>query len=321
MCIVGDMTATVPVRLGTIDAGGPMHFADFGGVGRPMVLVHRLGGACENWLAVGGWLAEHARVLAPDLPGFGRTPPVARESTVSAGQRALHGFLETAVGEPAILVGNSMGGLIAMMQAAREPASVAGLVLVAPAQPRGRGGRTDPAVQALFALYVIPGVARWLLRTRAARLGPEGLVAELFRLLCTDASRVPAEVRSAHVALARARIETMPWANDAFLSATRSMLGQIFRRTRYHRMVESIAAPTLLIHGRDDRLVPLAGSRALLQRKPSWALETFDDVGHVPQLESPARFVDAVVRWLRSQQTRSGALGPAGASEGASRPS
>lgn len=65
---------------------------------------------------------------------------------------------------------------------------------------------------------------RWFLRTRAARLGPEGLVAELLRLLCTDGSRVPEAVKSAHVALVRERLETMPWANDAFLSATRSLI-------------------------------------------------------------------------------------------------
>jgi glycerol-3-phosphate dehydrogenase len=295
---------TFPVRLQTIDADGPIHFADFGGAGPPMVLVHGLGGAWENWLAVGGRLAEHARVLALDLPGFGRTPPAGRAITVTTIQRSLHRFLETAVGEPAILVGNSMGGLIGMLQAAREPASVAGLVLVAPAQPRVRG--VELGVKALFAIYAMPGVARWFLRARAARLGPEGLVGELLRLLCTDGSRVPEAVRSAHVALVRARIDTMPWANDAFISATRSLLAQILRPRRYHGMIDEIAAPTLLIHGRDDRLVPLAASQALVRRKPGWSLETFDDIGHVPQLESPSRFVDAVVRWLQSPRAGAG---------------
>jgi glycerol-3-phosphate dehydrogenase len=57
-----------------------------------------------------------------------------------------------------------------------------------------------------------------------------------------------------------------------------------------------------LIHGRDDRLVPLAASQALLRRQPKWTLEVLDDIGHVPQLEAPARFVDAVVRWLPTQR-------------------
>jgi len=295
-------TTSFPVRLRTIDADGPIHFADFGGSGPPIVFVHGLGGSYENWLGVGAQLAEHARVLALDLPGFGRTPPAGRAITVTGIQRALHGFLKTAVGEPAILVGNSMGGLIAMTQAAREPGSVAGLVLVTPALPRAPGARIELKVQTLFALYVIPGVAPLFLRNRAARLGPEGLVAELLRLLCTDGSRVPEAIRGAHVELTRARLETMPWAHRAFISATRSMLAQILRPRRYYRMIEEIVAPTLLIHGRDDRLVPLASSQALLRLQPKWSLEVFDDIGHVPQLESPGRFVDAVVRWLGTQR-------------------
>jgi glycerol-3-phosphate dehydrogenase len=111
-------------------------------------------------------------------------------------------------------------------------------------------------------------------------------------------------VKGAHVALVRERLETMPWANDAFLAATRSLLAEILRRRRYYRMIDAVVAPTLLIHGRDDRLVPLAASRALLERKPAWTLETFDDTGHVPQLESPARFVDAVTGWLRTRSRR-----------------
>jgi pimeloyl-ACP methyl ester carboxylesterase len=95
----------------------------------------------------------------------------------------------------------------------------------------------------------------------------------------------------------------MPWAHRVFISATRSMLGLILRPRRYYRIVEEIVAPTLLIHGRDDRLVPLAAAQALLRRQPKWTLEVFDDIGHVPQLEAPARFVDAVVRWLPTQRT------------------
>ena len=62
------------MRSRTVDLGGPVHFADFGGSGPTMVLVHGLGGSHLNWLAVGPALAARARVLAPDLAGFGRTP-------------------------------------------------------------------------------------------------------------------------------------------------------------------------------------------------------------------------------------------------------
>ena len=160
----------------TLDLDGPVHVADFGGAGPTMVLVHGLGGSHANWLAVGPALAAHARVLAPDLPGFGRTPLAGRSAHVHAGVALVDSLLDTVADGPAILVGNSMGGLIAMMQAAACPEKVAGLVLVGPAQPRPRRALVDPAVALTFAAYVFPGVGEQFVRWRAAWLGPERLV-------------------------------------------------------------------------------------------------------------------------------------------------
>jgi pimeloyl-ACP methyl ester carboxylesterase len=281
----------------TVDASGPLHFADFGGAGSRVVLVHGLGGSHANWLAVAPTLAMRAQVVAPDLPGFGRTPPAGRSARVPAGHDCLHRFL-AAVGRPAVLVGNSMGGLMVMMEAALHPENVSALVLVAPAQPPPVGTRIDREILLAFVIYSIPWVGEWYLRQRAARLGPEGLVREVFRLLCVDPSRVPDDVRRAHVALATARLTAMPGADRAFLEAARSLLGILRRRRSYDEMVGRIVAPTLLIQGAQDRLVPLAASRVLAQKRPDWAFEVFEGIGHVPQLEAPTRFVDVVTGWL-----------------------
>src|SRR5688572_27076484 len=96
----------------TLDVHGPVNVADFGGEGPPMVLVHGLGGSHVNWVRLGPLLAERARVLAPDLPGFGYTPPKGRSVTVQANAQWLDRFIAEVIGRPAILVGNSMGGLI-----------------------------------------------------------------------------------------------------------------------------------------------------------------------------------------------------------------
>jgi glycerol-3-phosphate dehydrogenase len=290
-----------PIRYLTVDAGGPVHVADFGGAGPAMILVHGLGGSCVNWLAVGSRLAERARVLALDLPGFGRTPPAGRAAGLLDHQACVHHVLATLAAGPVILVGNSMGGLVAMLEAARHPEGVAGLVLVAPAQPPPAGGRIDTAVLAVFALYALPGIGPWYLRRRAARLGPEGLVREVLELLCVDPSRVPGDVRAAHVALAAERLATMPWSDAAFLQAARSILSVVRRRRRYEAMVRQVRAPALLIQGSADRLVPLAASRALASQRPDWALEVLGDIGHVPQMEAPERFVDLVESWLDRQ--------------------
>ncbi|HVQ76931.1 MAG TPA: alpha/beta fold hydrolase [Candidatus Binatia bacterium] len=282
----------------TVDAGGPVHLADFGGDGPAIVLLHGLGGSHANWLAVGPALARHARVLAPDFPGFGRTAPAGRPSTALSQRETLDRLLEAVVGGPAILVGNSMGGLVAMMEAVASPSRVAGLVLLAPAQPRPSGHRVDPVVLTTFLAYSIPGVGEWFLRRAAARLGPQGTVREMLRLVCVDPSRVPPDVRAAHEALAAERLAAMPWGHAALIEAARSLLHALRRRARYAEMVRAIAAPTAVIHGQLDRLVPVAASRALVGLRPDFSLEIFEGIGHVPQLEAPDRVVASLLRWV-----------------------
>ena len=281
-----------------IDLGVPVHYIDFGGTGTPMVLVHGLGGSAINWLGVGPSLARRYRVVALDLAGFGETPPVTGSTGLAAHRDLLDRFLASVIARPAIVVGNSMGGLLALMEAAAEPGRVSHLVLAAPAQPTPRRGRIDLEVLAVFATYAMPWLGPWYMRRRAARLGPEGLVREMLRLCCVDPSRVAPDVRAAHVALAAERIARMPWATDVFLDATRSLLSALRRRRRFFAMVDRVAAPCLIIQGGGDRLVPVAASRELARRRPDWKLEVFDGIGHVPQLEAPGRFVETAERWL-----------------------
>ncbi len=279
------------------DLGGPVHYLDFGGAGPTVVLVHGLGGSHVNWLAAGPRLAARARVLAVDLAGFGRTPPAGRSSRVRANQRLLGRFVEEVAGAPAVLVGNSMGGMISVLEAAQHPGRVAGLVLVAPTVPRPRGVPLDRLVGVAFAAYAIPGVGERFLARRRAQLGTEGLVRETLRLCCVDAGRVPPEVLTAGLALARER-EGMPWADAAFLQAARSLLAVLARPGAYLRVIGSVTAPTLLLHGSGDRLVPLGSSRNVARLRPDWTFEVLDGIGHVPQIEDPDRFAATVTAWL-----------------------
>ena len=281
-----------------VDLGVPVHFIDFGGSGPPMVLVHGLGGSAINWLGVGSSLARRRRVVALDLAGFGETPPVRGSAGLATQRDLLDRFLASVIAGPATVVGNSMGGLLAMMEAAAEPGRVSHLILAAPAQPTLRRGRIDLEILAAFAAYAMPWLGAWYMRRRTARLGPEGLVREMLRLCCVDPSRVAPDVRAAHVALTAERLARMPWATDAFLDATRSLLSALRRRRRFYLMVDRILAPCLIIQGTGDRLVPIAASRELARRRPGWRLEVFDAVGHIPQLEAPGRFVETAERWL-----------------------
>ena len=199
-----------------------------------------------------------------------------------------------------------MGGLLAMMEAERQPEKVTRLVLVGAAQPRPPGTRFDPVVALTFAAYAVPGLGEQFMRWRAARRGPEGLVRDTLQLVCADPGRVPAEVVAAHVALARDRMDRMPWGNQAFLEAARSIVFTLARRREVHAMIGRIAAPALLVQGTRDRLVSLAASRATAALRPDWTLAVLEGIGHVPQLEAPERFVATVTGWLDGNVGRAG---------------
>src|SRR3989442_8461003 len=149
------------MRSRTIDLDGPVHYADFGGTGPTLVLVHGLGGSHVNWMAVAPALARDARVLAVDLAGFGRTPLGERSADVHANRILLDRFLEGVAAGPAVLVGNSMGGLVAMMEAALAPERAAGPRLGPPSQPGAAPGPLEGRAAALspYALPVLGGVA------------------------------------------------------------------------------------------------------------------------------------------------------------------
>src|SRR5207244_8739109 len=84
----------------------------------------------------------------------------------------------------------------------------------------------------------------------------------------------------------------------AFLEAARSLL-RLSRRTKFgHEVIDRIACPVLLIHGRHDRLVNVRSAIAAAERQPGWRLVILEDAGHVAQLEDPRRWVAEVGSWV-----------------------
>ena len=305
-----------------MDLDGPVHYADFGGSGRPIVLVHGLGGSYLNWLPVAPRLAAHGRVLAIDLLGHGLTRSLGRSARVGANRRMLGRFLEKVAREPAVLVGNSMGGYLSLAEAAAEPGMVASLVLVDPAVPVAPGAVFDRHVLALFAGLALPLVGGAFIRWHRRR-GPERSVSDALALCCVDPSRIARDVFDAHVELTRERETYSPDYGRDFLAAQRSLMARLVRRRRFLAMVRGIRASAIVVHGRRDRLVRVEAARALVAARPDWRLEVLDDIGHVPQLEAPERFLALVEPWVAAgsgpsvrqpepSDVRSGSRGGAG---------
>lgn len=280
------------------DLDGPVHLVDHGGAGRPILLVHGLGGSHVNWTAVADPLTAHGSVRAIDLIGFGQTPPAGRSSAVSAQRDLIIDYLRNHADAPAVLVGNSMGGLISIMVARDAPELVESLVLVDPALPVVRP-HVDAAVLRRIALPLVPGFGPRSLRMDYGHASddPEQFVDQTLKVVCADPTRVPPSVRAQMVEMARLRA-TMPWAGDAFVDAARSIFTIVVRGRTFARRIRSIAVPALIVHGDEDRLVDVASAKWLARQRPNWQLEVFEGVGHTPQIEVPERFLDVVGDWL-----------------------
>jgi pimeloyl-ACP methyl ester carboxylesterase len=283
----------------TVDLDGPVHYVDFGGPadGPHLVLVHGLGGSHLNWCLLAPHLVKRARVTAVDLAGFGLTNPHGRSTTVQANAALLDRFLRTVAGDPAILVGNSMGGMVSILEAARHPEAVAGLVLIDPSVPAAPGDPVDREVAASFAGYAVPFLAEWRLARRRVRLTPRQAVQEVIDLCMADPSGLPEDLMSASVALAVERA-AVPGLDEAFLAAARSLMRVNLLARAYHEAMAAVSAPVLLVHGERDRLVPIRAARRVARRNPGWHLVTLPGIGHTPQLEAPATVAGHILAWL-----------------------
>ena len=282
----------------TIELDGPVHYVDYGGdpEGPTLVLVHGLGGSHLNWDLLAPLLTPHARVLALDLPGFGRSEPGERLASVQANVEVLERFLAEVAGGPSVLVGNSMGGMISIFTAARARRAVEGLVLLDPALPGGRR-RLDPLVAGQFLLYFLPFVGERFLRLRRQRQSPVTRVRDMLALCGVDPDDVPPELIERSVTQLEER-EDVDGMDRAFLVAARSLLKILLDPRGYRGAMASVTAPVLLVQGDRDRLVPVAAARDVARQHPHWRYRELAGVGHVPQLQVPDALAKEILHWL-----------------------
>lgn len=284
----------------TIDLGGPVHVVDHGGDGPPMVLVHGLGGSLVDWRDVAPALSRTHHVWALDLIGFGRTPLAGRRATIGDNIRLVDAFIDqVSGGRPVVLVGNSMGGLISIVEAAKRRSKVAGLILVDPALPRSSGGRLTSMIGLSFLMISTPGLGHLVVDRRARLVGAERIVDQTLRLCAVDAGRIDPATRQAHIDLTLWRAEQdKPY--RAFIEASRSLVRWLWNADAMEHFIRRVSAPTLLIHGDRDRVVEIDAARKAAAMRPDWTFRIVHDTGHIPQMERPGQFLEMVSEWLDS---------------------
>ncbi|MGH8968625.1 MAG: alpha/beta fold hydrolase [Actinomycetes bacterium] len=261
----------------------------------PAVLVHGLGGASTNWTDLMGLLQDRIDAVAPDLPGFGWSPPPDdADYSLGAHARVVTRLIEDGGRAPVHLMGNSLGGTVSTLVAAARPDLVRTLTLVSPALPVYLPRASNAHLPALAAPFVGQRLAR-----RLGRFPVEQRVRATLALCFADPSTVPAQrVREAvEEASRRARL---PYESDAMLASLRGLLSAYFRRGAASLWATAgrVQAPTLLVYGQRDRLVDPRTAMRAARTFPANRLLVLPDSGHVAQMEHPEVVAQAVRRHL-----------------------
>jgi glycerol-3-phosphate dehydrogenase len=281
---------------------GTLYVHDYGGQGPVILAVHGLGGAHLNWMPPAPGLTRSGRLIAPDLPGFGYTPP-RRSFSISSHAQAVVELLES-FGQAAVLMGNSLGALVTIQIAASRPDLVDRLVLVAPAAPpRWDDDRIDRVVAKRLLLQGIPAIGPAAVSRYWKATTPASQMRDTLAVVCAHPERIPESIVAPSLELAAAR-RRQPWALDALVKSGRSAGAMIARRARMARTVARISAPTLIIQGSRDRVVPASAIEWLARVRPDWELVVMDDCGHCPQIEAAEEFVKLYDAWVARTSTK-----------------
>jgi pimeloyl-ACP methyl ester carboxylesterase len=260
-------------------AGTRLHVRDSGPKDAPaVVMLHGFGASLHTWEPWAQALQGEFRVIRFDLPGSGLSPPDPSGDYSDARSVALLTALLDRLGlAQAGLIGNSMGGRIAWSYAARHPERVSALVLVSPdgfASPGFDYGK-PPEVPATLKLmrYTLPK--------------------PLLRMSLAPAYANPASLTDALVARYHDLMRA-PGARDAMLAR----MGQIALEDPVP-WLNKIGAPTLLLWGEQDAMIPFRNAADYVKAIPGAALVALPGIGHLPHEEDPARSLVPVQEFLR----------------------
>jgi 3-oxoadipate enol-lactonase len=240
-----------------------------------LLLIHGFPLHSSMWAPQLEELAGFTRIIAPDLRGHGDSEAVPGPYTVEMLAHDCVGLLEhLAIQPPVIVCGLSMGGYVAFELYRQYPELVAGLILAATRagadseEARANRDKAAENVRANGVPALVEGMLPKLLAPQTAAADPA--LVDVVRMIM---------------------LTTSPEGAVGALQAMRD-------RPDSTPTLAEIDVPTLIIHGRDDQLIPLAEAEAMHQAIKGSRLVAIPDAGHLPNLENPELFNDAVIDFL-----------------------
>jgi len=253
----------------------------------PVWFVHGLGGSSSDWTRLSGALSPHATTYSLDLPGSGRSdPPPADRYSPRVDADLVAAAIERVSGGPIHLVGNSYGGVVATLVAARRPDLVRTLTVISPAVPDLRLTR-DRGADPRLGLLLLPGTAG-LAHDRLSSIPPLERARGMGEL-CFGHPEVITEQDYALSANEHAWRARLPWAYSATIGTLRGLMTGYLRggSASFSAAAATVDVPTLVVWGTRDRLVDVRLSRRAAAAYPRATLLVLAGCGHVAQLEDP----------------------------------
>ncbi len=261
----------------------------------PLILLHGFGAALGHWRHTVPALSNTYPIYALDLLGFGASSKAYTRLNPEVWADLVHDFWQTFVGQPAVLIGNSLGSVVAMTVAARYPHLARGLVwfnlpdstvLMAPSPASGRWLRpilnlalwVFSSTLIIWPLLVAARTSRQLRRAlRQAYVREDSIDADLIQLV-----RQPAHE---------------PGADRALRAMTR-YLADVPLSSKAATLLPHLTLPMLLLWGSQDRLVPVQLAQRCQAINPLMEVVLLDQVGHCPQDEVPEQVNPLLLGWL-----------------------
>ncbi len=272
----------------------------------PAWYVHGLAGASTNWTQLAGALSPFAAGYSVDLPGHGRSDPPARgRYTLSGDADLIADAIAQVSGRPVHLMGNSLGGYIATLLAARRPELVRSLTLISPAVPDLRL-TSDRGADMRLGLLLAPGTTGIALR-RLASIDPETRARGMGELCFGD----PGMLSDDDYAAAAAELDwraVLPWAHMATIASLRALMSSYLRPRRwsFRANAERVRVPVLVIWGTRDKLVDVRLAAPTAATFADSRLLVLRGLGHVAQMEDPQTTARAAVALWRDATTGGG---------------
>lgn len=263
----------------------------------PIVFIHGFGASLGHWRQNLPFFAKHHTVYALDLLGFGASEKAAVPYSIELWVEQIYDFWKTLIGRPAILVGNSIGSLVALSAAHTHPEMAQGLVMLSLPDPSLREDLIPPWCRPVLSRIERAFTAEWILKSLFYGVRRPKVVRPWAGLAYASRAAITEEL---------VEILTTP-AGDRGAARAFSLILQAMVNPKFGPRVDAVLPtliiPMLLLWGRQDRMVPPVFAQKFAAMNARLKLIELDNAGHCPHDECAEIVNLAIASWLLEQQS------------------